>query len=126
MLKKLIAIENGESYQYDTLEDLVKDLIDKNFYNMEQNEKVEIMQRKAIANSYSLLDDIEKKTKMIDKIEDEWTYILYLLTTNNVVLLEHKESEIFTKDINKKELKDNYIIINSFAEELLNKKIEKK
>lgn len=126
MLKKLIAIENGESYQYDTLEDLVKDLIDKNFYNMEQNEKVEIMQRKAIANSYSLLDDIEKKSKIIDKIEDEWTYILYLLTTNNVVLLEHKESEIFTKDINKKELKDNYIIINSFAEELLNKKIEKK
>ena len=84
------------------------------------------MQRKAIANSYSLLDDIEKKSKIIDKIEDEWTYILYLLTTNNVVLLEHKESEIFTKDINKKELKDNYIIINSFAEELLNKKIEKK
>ena len=126
MLKKLIAIEKGESYQYDTLEDLVKDLIDKNFYNMEQNEKVEIMQRKAIANSYSLLDDIEKKSKIIDKIEDEWTYILYLLTTNNVVLLEHKESEIFTKDINKKELKDNYIIINSFAEELLNKKIEKK
>ena len=126
MLKKLIAIENGESYQYDTLEDLVKDLIDKNFYNMEQNEKVEIMQRKAIANSYSFLDDIEKKSKIIDKIEDEWTYILYLLTTNNVVLLEHKESEIFTKDINKKELKDNYIIINSFAEELLNKKIENK
>ena len=63
MLKKLIAIENGESYQYDTLEDLVKDLIDKNFYNMEQNEKVEIMQRKAIANSYSLLDDIEKNQK---------------------------------------------------------------
>ena len=124
MLKKLIAIENGESYQYDTLEDLVKDLIDENFYNMEQNEKVEIMQRKAIANSYNLLDDIEEKSKIIDRIEDELTYILYLLTTNNVVLLEHKESEIFTKDINKDNFEDNYIIVNSFAEELLKKRIE--
>lgn len=122
MLKKLIAIENGESYQYDTLEDLVKDLIDENFYNMQQNEKVEIMQKKAVANSFKSLEDIG----IIDKIEDELTYILYLLTTNNVVLLEHKETEIFTKDIDKTELEDNYIIINSFAEELLNKRINSK
>lgn len=122
MLKKLIAIENGESYQFDTLEDLVKDLIDENFYNMQQNEKVEIMQKKAVANSFKSLEDIG----IIDKIEDELTYILYLLTTNNVVLLEHKETEIFTKDIDKTELEDNYIIINSFAEELLNKRINSK
>ena len=122
MLKKLIAIENGESYQYDTLEDLVKDLIDENFYNMQQNEKVEIMQKKAVANSFKSLEDIG----IIDKIEDELTYILYLLTTNNVVLLEHREAEIFTKDIDKTELEDNYIIINSFAEELLNKRINSK
>ena len=122
MLKKLIAIENGESYQYDTLEDLVKDLIDENFYNMQQNEKVEIMQKKAVANSFKSLEDIG----IIDKIEDELTYILYLLTTNNVVLLEHKETEIFTKDIDKTELEDNYIIVNSFAEELLNKRINSK
>ena len=126
MLKKIIAIENGESYQYDTLEELVKDLIDENFYNMEQNEKVEIMQRKAIANSYNSFEAIDKNSRIIDKIEDELTYILYLLTINNVVLLENKESEIFTKDIDKTELKDNYIIINSFARELLNKRIENK
>lgn len=121
MLKKLIAIENGESYQYDTLEELVKDLIDENFYNMQQNEKVEIMQKKAVANSFNLLED--KDLGIIDKIEDELTYILYLLTTNNIVLLEHREAEIFTKDVDKTELEDNYIIVNSFAEELLNKRI---
>lgn len=126
MLKKLIAIEKGESYQYDTFEELVKDLIDENFYNMEQNKKVEIMQKKAIANSYNSFNSKGRNMKIIDKIEDEMTYILYLLTTNNVVLLEQKESEIFTKDIDKKELKDNYIIVNSFAEELLNNKIENK
>ena len=124
MLKKLIAIENGESYQYDTLEELVKDLIDENFYNMKQNEKMEIMQKKAVANSFNLSED--KNLEITDKIEDEMTYILYLLTTNNVVLLEHKESEIFTKDIDKTELEDNYIIVNSFAEELLNKRINSK
>ena len=123
MLKKLIAIENGEGYQYETLEDLVKDLIDENFYDMQQNEKVEIMQKKAVANSFNLFEDKDKNLRIIDKIKDELTYILYLLTTNNVVLLEHKESEIFTKDIDKTELKDNYIIVNSFAEELLNKRI---
>ena len=124
MLKKLIAIENGESYQYDTLKDLVKDLIDENFYNMQQNEKVEIMQKKAVANSFKLFEG--KSLGIIDKIEDELTYILYLLTTNNVVLLEHKESKIFTKDIDKTELEDNYIIVNSFAKELLNKRINSK
>ena len=123
MLKKLIAIENGESYQYEKLEELVKDLIDENFYDMQQNEKVEIMQKKAVANSFNLFEDKDKNLRIIDKIKDELTYILYLLTTNNVVLLEHKESEIFTKDIDKTELKDNYIIVNSFAEELLNKRI---
>lgn len=123
MLKKLIAIENGEGYQYETLEDLVKDLIDENFYDMQQNEKVEIMQKKAVANSFNIFEDKDKNLRIIDKIKDELTYILYLLTTNNVVLLEHKESEIFTKDIDKTELKDNYIIVNSFAEELLNKRI---
>ena len=121
MLKKLIAIENGESYQYDTLEELVKDLIDENFYEMQQNEKVKIIQKKAVANSFNLSKD--KNLEIIDKIEDEMTYILYLLTTNNIVLLEHKDSEIFTKDIDKAELKDNYIIVNSFANELLNKRI---
>ena len=121
MLKKLIAIENGESYQYDTLEELVKDLIDENFYEMQQNEKVEIMQKKAVANSFNSFED--KNWGKINKIEDEMTYILYLLTTNNIVLLEHKDSEIFTKDIDKAELKDNYIIVNSFANELLNKRI---
>lgn len=124
MLKKIIAIENGENYQYDTLEELVQDLIDENFYNMQQNEKVEMMQKKAIANSFNLTED--KNLEIIDQIEDELTYILYLLTTNNVVLLEHKESEIFTKDIDKTELEDNYIIVNSFAEELLNKRINSK
>ncbi len=124
MLKKLIAIENGESYQYDTLEELVKDLIDENFYEMQQNEKVEIMQKKAVANSFNSFED--KNWGKIDKIEDEMTYILYLLTTNNVVLLEHKESEIFTKDIDKTNFKDNYIIVNSFANELLNKRINSK
>lgn len=121
MLKKLIAIENGESYQYDTIEELVKDLIDENFYEMQQNEKVKIIQKKAVANSFKSFE--EKSLKTIDKIEDEMTYILYLLTTNNIVLLEHKDSEIFTKDIDKAELKDNYIIVNSFANELLNKRI---
>ena len=50
MLKKLIIIENNKEFQFDTIEELVKVLIDKDFYAMSQNEKVEKMKMKALAN----------------------------------------------------------------------------
>ena len=132
MLKNLIIIENGEEIQCDDLESLVKILIDKNYYNFSDKEKKEKMKIKALANSLGMkLDIIEDfsddsiEGKFI--IKDEITYILSLLTTNKILLLENKEADIFGKDIDKSKVQNNYIIINSFAKELLDKysKIDK-
>ena len=133
MLKKLIIIENDKEIQCDTLEDVVKTLIDENYYNMTPSQKIEKMKIKALANSINNKKEIVQKPavnteeSIQDKfiIQDEITYILSLLTTNNILLLERKDSNIFTKDLNKENLKDNYIIVNTFAKELLSKYIRR-
>ena len=130
MLKKLIIIENNKEFQFDTIEELVKVLIDKDFYDMSQNEKVEKMKMKALANCLNTnmkiiegeIADESLEEKFI--IKDEITYILSLLRTNNVLLLERKDANIFTKYLNKENFEDNYIILNTFAKEILDKYIK--
>lgn len=129
MLKKIIIIENGKECQFDTIEEVVKKLIDKDYYEMNKEQKNKKMRMKALANCINnkreivqelpldINDDIEGKFI----IRDEITYILSLLITNNIILLERKDSNIFTKNLNKENLQDNYIIINTFAKELLKK-----
>ena len=130
MLKKLIIIENGKEFQFDTLDELVKELIDKNFYNMTQNEKKEKMKMKALANclntKMNIVEGITADDSIDEKfiIKDEITYILSLLRTNNVLLLERKDANIFTKYLNKENFEDNYIILNTFAKEILDKYIK--
>ncbi len=126
MLKKIIIVEDNNQYQYDSLEDVVKELIDENFYNMSQEEKGKKMEMKALANCLNnemkIIKDIDGQSiegKFI--IKDEITYILSLLTTGNILLLERIDSNIFTKDIDKSNFNDNYIIVNTFADELLKK-----
>ena len=46
--------------------------------------------------------------------------------TNNITMLEKTKEEIFTKGLDKKELTKNYIIVNNFAKELLEKYLETK
>lgn len=60
-------------------------------------------------------EDIENKFI----IKDEITYVLSLLITNKIILLERIDSNIYTANINKSEMKDNYVIVNKFAKELL-------
>lgn len=130
MLKKLIIIENDEQYQYDTLEDIVKELIDENYYNISQEEKIKKMEIKALANC--LNNDMEVVQKLKDGdiedkyiIKDEITYILSLLITGNILLLERIDSNIFTKYLDKSIFTDNYVIVNTFAKELLKHYLKK-
>ena len=132
MLKKIIIIENNNQIQCNTLEDVVKILIDKNYYNMTTTQRMEKMKKKALANC------INTKIKIVENIEpdalenlndifiikDEFTYILSLLIANKIMLLERKDSNVFSSYLNKTNFKDNYIIINIFAKELLKKYIE--
>ena len=132
MLKKLIIIENEETIQKDTFEEIVKVLIDEDYYYLNNEEKINKMKLKAYANCLNnKMEVIERedikdisniKNKFI--IKDEITFVLSLLITNNIMILERIDSDIFTKSIDKKSIKDNYIIVNRFAEDLLKKYVQ--
>ena len=124
MLKNLIIIENGQEVQCDDIESVVKVLIDENFYDLTLDEKKERMKMKALANSLGMKIDIVDDVKDGNYdgkfiIKDEITYILSLLTTNKVLLLENKEADAFAKNIDKSVIENNYIILNTFAKQLL-------
>ena len=115
MLKKLIIIENGEEVQCDSLEEIVKILIDDNFYKMSSEEKKEKMRMKAIANTMNnkmeIVEDVFDNNidgKFI--IKNEITYILSLISINKVILLERIDADIFLKNFNKEDFSNNYVI----------------
>ena len=124
MLSKIIIIENDNKVQCDSEEEVIKLLIDKRYYELSEKEKLEKREIKALANCINNKmqivedadsEDIENKFR----IKDEITYVLSLLITNKIILLERIDSNIYTANINKSEMKDNYVIVNKFAKELL-------
>lgn len=133
MLKKIILIENDKEYQCDTMQEVVKKLIDENYYNFTQEEKINKMKMLALANCLNnkkeIIEEYELDTNFSIEgkfiIKDEMTYILSLLLINNIILLERIDSNVFTKDLDKSNFNDNYIIVNKFAEMLLQKYINK-
>lgn len=125
MLKKLIVIENGQEEQYDSFEELVKALIYEKYYELSNVQKQEKMKIKALANTINnrmeITPDVSDSIDGKFIIKDEMTYILSLISLNRVMLLERMDASIFAKDLNKENMKDNYIILNKFAKELLAK-----
>ena len=126
MLKKIVIIEGDNKIQCDYEEEVLKILIDSNYYNLTEKEKKEKRKIKAMANCMNnkmkIVDQIDINTESVDDkfiIIDEITYILSLLMTNNIILLERVDSNIYTGTIDKSKIKDNYIIVNKFAKELL-------
>ena len=124
MLKKIIIIENNNKIQCDSEEEVVRLLIDDNYYELTEEKKLEKREIKAISNC---INNDMKIVKEIDNdnienkfiIKDEMTYIFSLLMTNNIMLLERIDSNIYTGRMNKTGLKDNYIIVNKFGKRLL-------
>lgn len=133
MLKKIILIENNEEYQCDTMKEVVEMLIDKNYYNLSEEEKVNKMKMFAIANCLSNKMEVVEENELKDGfdiegkfiIKDEMTYILSLLTINNVMLLERIDSDVFTSSLDKSKFDNNYIIVNKFAKEILKNYLSK-
>ena len=123
MLNKVIIIEDDNKVQCDSVEEVVKTLID-------EKEKLEKREMKAIANcinnSFEIVENVNSKdleNKFV--IKDETTYVLSLLIINKIILLERIDSNIYTSSIDKSNMKDNYIIVNKFAKELLKNYLEK-
>ena len=113
-----------DKVQCDSEEEVIKLLIDKRYYELSEKEKLEKREIKALANCINnkmqIVEDADSEdieNKFI--IKDEITYVLSLLITNKIILLERIDSNIYTANINKSEMKDNYVIVNKFAKELL-------
>ena len=126
MLDKLIIIKDDKDYQCNTFEEIVKYLINENYYNLTKQEKENIIMKKAIEK------DVDKGLKIIKNnnqikdlnksfiIIDEMTVILSIIKDQSkIVLLERKDSNIFNKYIKIPNNNDNYAIINTFATQAL-------
>ncbi len=130
-MENLIVIEGKEKYKYNGIESLIKGFINERYYNMSETEQKNELEKKAIANT--IQDNIkiynkESKAQNYDKeafiVYDEITYILSMLKFNKIILLEKTNANIFGKYINKENITDNYIIVNKFANEIIQKYLE--
>jgi len=132
-MEKLIVIEGKEKYQYKNLKSLVQGFINLNYYDMNEREKKEELEKKAVANTRQdnnkivrISNDKNNFEKDEFVINNEVTYILSLLRFNKIVLLEKIDANIFGRYIDKTKLSNNYIIINKFADDILEKYINNK
>ena len=128
MLDKLIIIKDDKDYQCSTFEEIVKYLINENYYSLTKQEKENIMMKKAIEKAIDKgLKIIKNKNQIKEKdlnksfiIIDEMTVILSIIKDQSkIVLLEKKDSNIFNKYIKIPNNNDNYTIINTFATQAL-------
>lgn len=124
-MENLIVIEGKEKYQYKDIKSLIENFISKNYFDMSEVERKNELEKKAIANTMQSNIKIVKLEKTGDFEEnafilyDEISYILSMLKFNKIILLERTDANIFGRYINKKNIKDNYIIINKFANEIM-------
>lgn len=130
-MENLIAIEGKEKYKYNDIESLIKGFINERYYNMSETEQKNELEKKAIANTIQdniKIYNMESKAQNYDKeafiVYDEITYILSMLKFNKIILLEKTNANIFGKYINKENIIDNYIIVNKFANEIIQKYLE--
>ena len=135
-LKNLILIKIGKSKGFDNLEDLIRELFGSNYYNLGKEEKMELMKLNAKAkvlnseHNVVILNNENKSKISVDNnfvVYDEITYVLSSLLVKRYFILEKESCNIFTKDLDKTDTKNEteYIILNTFAKELLKKYIDK-
>lgn len=130
-MENLIVIEGKEKYKYNDIKSLIKGFINERYYNMSETEQKNELEKKAIANTIQdniKIYNMESKAQNYDKeafiVYDEITHILSMLKFNKIILLEKTNANIFGKYINKENITDNYIIVNKFANEIIQKYLE--
>ena len=127
MLKNIIIIEGDKQIQCNSEQELVKKLLCENYYDLSEEDKINMLKLKASANLLGNKFDIVEKQNITKEMDvenkfillDEKTYILSLLMTNNITILEHVDSNIFVKYLDKSKFSKNYIIVNHFANNIL-------
>ena len=130
-MENLIVIEGKEKYQYRDIESLVEKFINENYFYMDEADRKVELEKRAIMNNLQnkiKICKLDNKTTNFDKnafiIYDEITYILSLLKFNKIILLEKTNANILGKYINKENIEENYLILNKFADEIMQKYLE--
>ena len=132
-MENLIVIEGKEKYKYKDIKSLIENFISENYFNMSKEERKKELEKKTVANTIQENIKIVKLEKDIRNFDinafvlyDEITYILSLLKFYKIILLERTDANIFGSYINKKNIKENYIIINKFTNEIMEKYLKNK
>ena len=137
-MKNLIVIIGKNKYQFDTKEELLQSLLgdsSSEYSNLTAQEKKDRRYLKAYINMLGKEDKIldykresngQGEIDISEKflIDNDDMYVMSLLRANKIILLEHKEANIFAKNIQPSNAQDNYIIINSYALDIVKSYIE--
>ena len=133
----LVVIIQGQQFKLKNLNNLVASIFGKSYLDLSQEERLKVRYEKAHAISqfhkylpivnteqgtYGDNFDIVKKDYDFENafiIDDDYSYILSLCKINSFMLLEVRNSNIFTGLIDKSEIKDDLVVINHFAKEIL-------
>ena len=139
-MDNIVIVENYEKYCFKTLEEIVKQFLGEDFYDLNNEEKYKRLRlktvRNAVFNNNAPVIDLRKGEK-IENIEnkqyivyDEETFILSLAKNNDIVMYEYINANIFVKNLDKEgkesleKLDKDYIIINFCADKLLENKMK--
>ncbi len=130
MDNQFIIIEGKNHVICNEPKEILETLLDKNYLQMSKEEKRKVLDQKAMLNCIgtdlkcvkNVSPDTDLKNSIITK--NETTYILSLLVQDKIAILENASNPFFTRDLNLKNLSGNYIIVNKFAGELLEKSLQ--
>ena len=139
-MDNIVIVENYEKYCFRTLEEVVKQFLGEEFYDLNDKEKYKVLRlktvRNALFNNNAPVIDLRKDERVEDIkknqyiVYDEETFLLSLAKNNDIVLYENKNANIFVKNLNKEEketlekLDDDYIIVNFCVDKLLENKMK--
>lgn len=133
----LVVIIQGQQFKLKNLNNLVASIFGKSYFDLSQEERLKVRYEKAHAISqfhkylpivnteqgtYGDNFDIVKKDYDFENafiIDDDYSYILSLCKINSFMLLEVRNSNIFTGLIDKTKIKDDLVIVNHFAKDIL-------
>lgn len=133
----LVVIIQGQQFKLKNLNNLVASIFGKDYFNLSQEQRLKLRYEKAykISEFHKYLPVIhtEKGTygenfEIIKKdydfengfiIDDDYSYILSLCKINSFMLLEVRNSNIFTGLIDKSKIKEDLVVINHFAKDIL-------
>lgn len=135
-MENIIIVEEKEKYVFENIEEVVKQFLGKDFYELNEEEKYKRLRMRTAMNSTFRnipIKDLKKGEKVLDIKEeqyivyDEETFLLSLAKNNDIVIYEKENANLFAKNIDKSNLErvaKEYIRINDCANELLENRME--